>query len=384
MIKSISTISLILIAFICNSANIWNQKASIPAEGRHRTTGFSIGNKGYIGLGHYNSGPMGNIAKADIWEYNPADDSWTQKADYGGGQTYGATAFNIGNKAYVGSHVYNYQEFYEFDPISNVWTLIAPCPGGSSDHPSFTINDRGYFIGNSALYEYDPTFNTWITHGPTPTSVFSWDKAFAVDGKGYLLTDGGFYEYKPSTDSWALRAYFPGEAIGGWSCFGINGKGYVATGYINFLNPTSRQTWQFDPQTNEWHQLADLPGATRRFSASFKIGNKGYIGTGTNGTNLKDFWEFDETLVNEEFSKIPDIKVYPNPATEYISVILPVGVLMEDIKIQIYDINGKFIFAEQITDLSNTLYVGSVAKGQYFYKIFSNQRNYKLGKLMIN
>ncbi len=378
------SISILFVSFIGHSAHIWNQKASIPAEGRHRTTGFSIGNKGYIGLGHYNSGPLGNVAKADIWEYSPADDSWTQKADYGGGATYGATAFTIGNRAYVGAHVYGSQEFYEFNPQSNTWSIIAPCPGGSSDHPSFTVNDRGYFIGTNALYEYEPTFNTWITHGSTPVSVWSWDKAFSVDGKGYLLTDNGFFEYKPSTDNWAMRAQFPGEAVGGWSCFGINGKGYVATGYISFLNPTSRQTWQYDPQVNEWHQLADLPGSTRRFSASFKIGNKGYLGTGTNGTNLKDFWEFDETLVAEENSHQVNLTVFPNPTVDDLFIQFSDFIFTDIITIDIYNQSGEIVLQQNLNQANNKIELKHLSKGIYFYNIYASNEDLKQGKIILN
>lgn len=382
--KLLFSISLISFSFLGFSANIWNQKSSIPAEGRHRTTGWSIGNKGYIGLGHYNSGPMGNVAKSDIWEYNPADDSWTQKADYGGGQTYGATAFTIGNKAYVGAHVYGQTEFYEFDPIANTWTLIAPCPGGSSDHPSFTINNRGYFIGNSNLYEYDPTFNNWITHGPLPTGVWSWDNAFNIDDKGYLITDNGFWEYKPSTDNWAMRANYPGEGIGGWACFGINGMGYVATGYINFLNPTSRQTWQYDPQTNEWAQLSDLPGSTRRFSSSFAIGNKGYLGTGTNGTNLKDFWEFDQTLAAKDIEKQMNVSVFPNPTVDHVTVSLPQNSLQDRPVFNLANIKGEIVRSLDIFEINSKIDLSGLASGIYFYHIYSTKKSYKSGKLIIH
>ncbi|MFK7787367.1 MAG: hypothetical protein AB8B56_19745, partial [Crocinitomicaceae bacterium] len=56
----------------------WTPKANFGAEARHRGIGMSIGNKGYMGLGHYNgAGP--NIVKKDWWEYDPATNSWTQR-----------------------------------------------------------------------------------------------------------------------------------------------------------------------------------------------------------------------------------------------------------------------------------------------------------------
>ena len=59
----------------------WEKRADFGSNARHRGTGLSIGNKGYFGLGHYNgAGP--NIVMSDWWEYDPATNSWSQKADY--------------------------------------------------------------------------------------------------------------------------------------------------------------------------------------------------------------------------------------------------------------------------------------------------------------
>src|SRR6187402_1954193 len=82
----------------CHAA--WVQRASFGGDARHRCTGFAIGNKGYIGGGHTNSGTLAYFK--DYWEYDPATKSWTQRADYGGGYRYHTTAFTIENYAYVG------------------------------------------------------------------------------------------------------------------------------------------------------------------------------------------------------------------------------------------------------------------------------------------
>jgi hypothetical protein len=41
---------------------------------------LAIGNKGYVGTGQY----AGSLA--DFWEYDPLSNTWTQKANFGGGQ----------------------------------------------------------------------------------------------------------------------------------------------------------------------------------------------------------------------------------------------------------------------------------------------------------
>src|SRR5688572_13766154 len=79
---------------------VWNQKANFGGSARHRSTAFSIGNKGYIGLGHINA--VSNIEYEDFWEYDPGTNTWTQMADFGGGLRYHSIGFSVGAKGYVG------------------------------------------------------------------------------------------------------------------------------------------------------------------------------------------------------------------------------------------------------------------------------------------
>ena len=43
--------------------------------------------------------------KNDFWEYNPSTNKWTRKADFAGGDWWGATGFSIGAKGYIGTGV---------------------------------------------------------------------------------------------------------------------------------------------------------------------------------------------------------------------------------------------------------------------------------------
>ena len=377
-------ISILISSHLLANNGPWTQKAGIPAEGRHRTSGWSIGNKGYLGLGHYNSGPGGNITKADIWEYDPTTDSWTQKADYGGGATYGAVSFTIDNYAYVGAHVYGGTEFYKFDPILNTWTIISPCPGGTSDKTAFAINGKGYFVSTSSLYEYDPVLDTWTLVAFTPVSIYSWSKSFVVGGKAFIICagSGAMYEYKPSANQFVLRAPYPGDGVGGWVTFETETKGYVATGYIQYLNPTSRQIWEYDPDLNVWNQLEELPGSTRRFASSFSINNKGYLGTGTNGNNFKDFWEFDPALAlsYDELSENVEVTVFPNPSTDQITISLTN--YNEDVQLELFDMNGRLILNKALINNSAKINIEEAGKGTFIYRLSSNNFAIKTGKVI--
>jgi hypothetical protein len=92
--------------FVPNSANalpgLWKQLETFPGVGRVRAFGFTIGNKGYILGGNAASGFNLRLLN-DFWEYDPATDKWTRKADYPGQAAEYIRGFSINNKAYVGT-----------------------------------------------------------------------------------------------------------------------------------------------------------------------------------------------------------------------------------------------------------------------------------------
>ena len=61
-------------------------------------------------------------------------DSWTQKANFGGTPRYGAAEFSIGSKGYIGIGsdaypVYHFvNDFWEYDTITNSWSQKANFP----------------------------------------------------------------------------------------------------------------------------------------------------------------------------------------------------------------------------------------------------------------
>ncbi len=108
-----------------NAQNTWTQKADFGGGERLAIVGFSIGNKGYLGTGI--GGPS---FKKDFWEYDPSANTWTQKADFGGTARYDAVGFSIGSKGYIGTgfsgsytpfNSVPTKDFWEYDPSTNTW-----------------------------------------------------------------------------------------------------------------------------------------------------------------------------------------------------------------------------------------------------------------------
>jgi N-acetylneuraminic acid mutarotase len=295
------------------ASNVWTQKANFAGTARLYASGFSIGEKGYVGLGRNSSYNLYN----DFWEYNPTIDVWVKKANFSGAARYGAASFNIGDKGYVGTGYGGLErsnnDFWEYDPTTNAWTQKATYSGDPRELAiGFSIGNKGYlgtgyrsnneytFGPKCDLWEYDPALNKWVEKAGLGNGARSDAVGFSIDGKGYVGTgyDGGpkkdFYQYDPATDQWLRKIDFPGGERQHATGFGINAKGYVGQGYARGRQTFVNDFWQYDPVNDTW-QNRGVPFSIARADATvFEISGKVYFGMGYYyASNLYDFWEFD-------------------------------------------------------------------------------------------
>ncbi|OGI64166.1 hypothetical protein A2914_00450 [Candidatus Nomurabacteria bacterium RIFCSPLOWO2_01_FULL_41_21] len=134
-------------------ANTWTQKADFGGTARLSAVSFSLANKGYIGTGDDFSGQY----QKDFWEWNQATNTWVEKADFGGGDRSYATSFSISGKGYAGLGQKNYgnavimKDFWQYDPATDAWTQKADF-GGVARYGAtgFSVGDRGY-IGTGRI-----------------------------------------------------------------------------------------------------------------------------------------------------------------------------------------------------------------------------------------
>lgn len=373
---------LLLVPSNLEASNVWNQKSNVPAIGRHRGTGIAIGDKGYIGLGHMN-GTGVNILYDDWWEFDPATNSWTQKADFPQAN-YGALAFSANQKGYVGGGVFLDEEFFEFDPILNTWIAIPDAPFTPSDRTAFSIDNKGYVTDGQILVEYDPITTIWTQKQSPPQSLNSWCTSFVVQNSGFVKSGFNLFEYKPSADIWLIKNSYPGLVSNGAASFSINNKGYFLTGYMGSLGLVSKAVWEYDPASDTWLQQPDFYGTSRRFSVAFSINNKGYIGTGTNGTNFNDFWEYNRVLSIDGIKENISLSVYPNPATHYIKFDISSNTSEKNYTISILTINGKELLNDEIIGNQMVFQKGNLPDGIYIYTIKSNGKILKNGQFIFN
>jgi N-acetylneuraminic acid mutarotase len=190
------------------STNRWSRLADLPGSARNSAVGFSIGSKGYVGLGYLKF----TSALSDFWEYDPSNNSWAQLTDFGGGRRAGSVGFSLGSKGYVGLGIYNNaakRDFWEYDPSNNSWRQLS----------DFIGDARCYGIGLST------GSRIFVGLGATSTAV------------GRDLRE--LYEYLPSTDQWTRAADFIGDNLRYPVGFSIYDKVYIhvcrKTTNLNFI-----------------------------------------------------------------------------------------------------------------------------------------------------
>ncbi|MBI2968804.1 MAG: gliding motility-associated C-terminal domain-containing protein [Bacteroidetes bacterium] len=305
--------SLFLHSFI-SAQTAWVQKSSLPAPGRITAVAFTIGDKGYFGLGN---------SLNDFWGYNPQSDSWMQKADYPGSSQGYAAGFAIGSKGYAGTgkNGNNFlSDFWEFDPLTNIWSPKNDLAGsGRATAVAFSVNGKGYIGAGSAVtntctsdfWEYDPATDSWTQMADFPAGPrCDIDRAvFVINGKAYLGTGydytysyNDFWEFFPDSNSWKQKNSFPGPPRFGAVGFSICNTGFLGLGKEETI--AYDDFWAYNPVTDTWVQVDSFPGEPRVDLPSFVVNNKAYIGTGWDGTTyFNDLWEFTYFFFNVSITK---------------------------------------------------------------------------------
>lgn len=96
--------------------NTWTPIANFLGVPRGDASGFNIGSLGYIGTGQQL--PPYNTVLNDFWSYDPVADAWSPEATFGGVVRDETGFFSIGNRGYIGVGGHNgtayYNDFWEY------------------------------------------------------------------------------------------------------------------------------------------------------------------------------------------------------------------------------------------------------------------------------
>ncbi|NEM97014.1 Kelch repeat-containing protein [Pontibacter burrus] len=232
----------------------WSSKGDLPFSTRYHSNAFSYKGKGYVMLG-----TDGDNLYSDVWEYNPADDKWTKKANCPVKMSR-ASGFLIDGTYYVLREGNNDYHTYAYDIESDTWTKKNSIYNEWSVRGfgnSFVYNGIGYIFNSDdkhKAYEqfaaYDPKADSWsYTRSPVPgyvppsnvtsgraETVMIKDKVYISVNSTSILSEGqGMYTYDMKTLTW--------EKIGTFPKYSSIGNGAVLTNYndrifLNYRNST--------------------------------------------------------------------------------------------------------------------------------------------------
>ncbi len=305
-----------------SASNSWTQKAALSPISS--AVAFSIGNKAYVGAGF-----TGTWYSTGFFEYDPITNVWTQKASYKV-DILSPVGFSIGNKGYVGIGNYTQfpdfpgvagnDEFWEYNPSTNIWVKKANFPDKRYSAVGFSIGNKGYIGtgykegGNNDtarrdFWEYDPSLDVWTKKADFGGGFRTYAKSFSIGNKGYIglgydAVNGNvvndFWEYDPTTDVWTKKANFPTKTVNSQVAFNqvafaIGSKGYISYSIWEGVvgQKDSTYFWEFNPLTNIWTKKLDFLGGGRLNYVGFSVGNRGYIGL---GSKKSDIWEYNPNL----------------------------------------------------------------------------------------
>ncbi|MFZ9027766.1 MAG: T9SS type A sorting domain-containing protein [Crocinitomicaceae bacterium] len=391
--KYLLVLFVILLEGFTLNAQQWTQMADFPGEGRHRATAISIGNKGYLGFGHINGTGTETIFN-DWWEYDPSNNSWTQKAScpiqsmpFSYYTMLDSKGFVIDGVAYLGSS--NNGPFLSYNSFTNMWhELNTPSTGMGFSSP-LSFENKGYVYGNNSLEIYNPGTDSWTSFSGFSTPIIPdvgwWQNIHSKGTKMYFTGYNGQYNEHyfwsfDITDSiwtdhglWLPVAQYP---------YVFDHQDLIIVACGGSSNPWAyNEVYAFDPNSETWTQMMDFTGSARRYTTGFTIQNQGYLCTGTNGVNMSDLWRMNNILGTEDMNKELSLNVFPNPAMKYINISLEEHT---SFKVELFDPSGKGVGTYETTNGKITIERGNLPSGSYHLVVETNNGLRSSGKFLFN
>ncbi|PHR47069.1 MAG: hypothetical protein COA32_09095 [Fluviicola sp.] len=384
-------LSTLLLFSIFSEAQSWQQRASLPGDGRHHPVTFAIDSMAYLLTGATDAGYMD-----DFYQYDPVNDTWTTLPDFPGTARSFAYGAATEDKAYVGfgvSDVAYLDDLWEYDPATGDWTELTSCPCAGRAHPAFVVQDNRIFVGlgNNPTnmkdwWEYDIATDNWrqLTDLPGPTRHHPF--YFAAGGYVYAGFGHGagiykdWYRWNLDTETWDQVDDLPAQGRVAGTQFNVGDRGFVLSGDgEDHGTIATGEFWEYDYVADTWTALPPHPGVSRWAPGSFAIGNTVYLTSGEvragnpNAGLKNDLWSFDLDAIAsvenlEEFNT--GISVYPNPTESSLSFN---GLNTSNtISLEIFDSSGKAIGNGVLN--GSEYDVSALSPGLYFMTITENDK----------
>ncbi|PYT63277.1 MAG: hypothetical protein DMG42_36565, partial [Acidobacteria bacterium] len=299
----------------------WKKAAPFP-EPDEELYGAALNGKMYV-IGGWDEGKAAGIN----YEYDPATDKWTQKKGMPRAAHHAAIATANGKLYVIGGFVppkdtqiptggawEPIADVWEYDPAADSWKSLGPMPTKRGAAVAVEVGGKIYVIGGATTVAgskapyftffgpslvlttnevFDPATNKWESRRPMSVAR-NHAYAAAVNGKIYVIggrTGHAFImsatntdvveEYSPVSDMWsAPKERMPTARSGG--AWGTDGRRiYVAGGEVTTkeLVGAFRAVEAYEPATNSWISLPPMP-MPRHGIAGAVIGNEFHLVSG--------------------------------------------------------------------------------------------------------
>ena len=380
----------------------WSAKTNMPVTGgtgRNMPYCLTIGSKIYVGGGNIAPGGTGSN---EFYEYDTMTNVWTKKADLPGATDRSAgVAFSIGGKGYLGLGVSGYfgsasaylADLWEYDPAANTWTAKASLPdtGRGGGVSCFVVNNKAYVVGGQItgaglktdeVYEYNPATNTWTAKAPFPGGAVTYPFVFASATKGYITagSQGGAgskktYAYDPVANAWAPRADYPGGFTSGGVAFTLNNKSYCGLAGDDTI-------FAYNQATDAWDTaITNFPGAPRAYAVAVVVGSRAFVGCGWSfdaSTSAQTFYQdwyrvFDSGASTSGVIQVVSrnaVSVWPNPATNHLFI--HADAALQEGDATVYDLSGRKCKAQR-WKTGESIDVSGLPAGMYTVSVVSPQ-----------
>ena len=385
----------IFVVFVTTNmvSQVWNQETSIPTS-RVSSIYCAVNGNGYVGMGMITN----TTYASDLWEYDTLTTTWTRKSDFPADGRYGAVAYVVKGKIYSFFGVDNSEtcrnDVWEYDPATDTWTQKGIFPGTARyNAKGFVINDSLIYIGigtnnigSDYLYDfwmYNPSTDSWIQKQDFTGGSRMGAVSFEISGIGYLgtgLADSetptdDFWKYITSTDTWTQIQSFPGGPRAGLTGFVINNEGYIGSGFD--LSHFYSTFYKYNPLNLEWTQILSIPYLNYAGGVGFTLGNKGYSGMGWDIYNeFSDFWQYNPNGFPQGVNTLSnsDIKLYPDPASNLVTIALQKSLLTDETVASIYSVQGQLIKQYSLLQEKTELDISGLISGLYIVKVFNKSQ----------
>jgi N-acetylneuraminic acid mutarotase len=302
----------------------WTKKTFMPRPAHHSALA-SYNGKIYVSGGFIppqnTNVPLGGAWQPidDVWEYDPAADSWRLLAPM-------PTKRGAAVAAEVGGKIYVIGGATTVEGSNESWTLSS---GAAAMNTPATVQQFFTFFGPARVLStnevYDPATNKWQTRKPMSVPrnhIFAGvvnKRIYVIGGRtgsAYIMTATNtnvVEEYDPATDTWSgpLQRMPTARSGGG---YGTDGRRiYCAGGEVatSQLAGAFRAVEAYEPATNTWSILPSMP-IPRHGVAGAMLGNEFHLVSGMMQTAGALTFMDPQLTTYTAVHDILDLKALPN------------------------------------------------------------------------